>query len=646
MNRFKFSVTALLLLACSALSAKNIYVSALNGSDKNSGDIESPYRTISKAAAKALAGDSVIISRGTYREWVSPANTGISPTMNITYIAAKGERVELKGSEVVEDWKRVSKGIYRATVDNTVFGEVNPYDVTIAGDWLFSGHNRHLGQVYIDGEPLREAPQTNDAKTLEKMQWYAEVDDTTTTIYANFGEAKPSKSLIEINARQSCFFARTAGINYITVDGLHISQAATQWAPPTGEQMGIIGPNWSKGWVIRNCEISHSKCVGISIGKERSTGHNMWSQYYNRNGYNKHGFTREIEAIISAIDKGWSQESIGSHLIENNKIYECGQAGIVGHMGCAFSTIRHNEIYNINYNNEYNGAETGGIKLHAAIDAIIEKNVITNSRRGLWLDWQAQGTHVRANIFDKNIEQDLFIEVSHGPTLIYNNIMLSPTSLLIDAQGILYANNLIGGRVRKVKSWFRYTPYHLPHSTKLRGLFNNNGGDIRFYNNIFLDQGQKCNDQLGTYGLSKFNDYPAKLDNSQAKGTNSVNDALNTIFPIYTAGNVYYGNSAPYKNEENHTVYNNEKPKLELRKDDEGNYHLDCDIDMQALQSVKTVEVNTRMLGHTLISEVEFENRDTTPFSLNSDFYGVPREEKNPTAGPCENSYAELVWIK
>ena len=43
--------------------------------------------------------------------------------------------------------------------------------------------------------------------------------------------------------------------------------AATPWAPPTAEQIGLIGTHWSKGWIIENNDISYSTCVGIALGK-------------------------------------------------------------------------------------------------------------------------------------------------------------------------------------------------------------------------------------------------------------------------------------------------------------------------------------------------------------------------------------------
>lgn len=72
---------------------------------------------------------------------------------------------------------------------------------------------------------------------------------------------------MEINARRNCFMPSENHINYITVSGFDINKAATTWAPPAAYQDGMIGPHWAKGWIIEDCEISNSKCCGISLGK-------------------------------------------------------------------------------------------------------------------------------------------------------------------------------------------------------------------------------------------------------------------------------------------------------------------------------------------------------------------------------------------
>ena len=91
---------------------------------------------------------------------------------------------------------------------------------------------------------------------------------------------------------------------------------------------------------------------------------------------------------------------------------------------------------------------------------VIRNNLIHDNYRGIWLDWQSQGTRVSSNILFNNEKEDLFNEVNHGPMVVDNNIMLSETSILNASQGTAYAHNLITGKIiiRKVAN--RFTPYH------------------------------------------------------------------------------------------------------------------------------------------------------------------------------------------
>ena len=63
------------ILVCNGLIAKEYHV-AKSGSDTNPGTVEAPFLTISKAAMVLNAGDTVTVHSGTYREWVSPRNSG------------------------------------------------------------------------------------------------------------------------------------------------------------------------------------------------------------------------------------------------------------------------------------------------------------------------------------------------------------------------------------------------------------------------------------------------------------------------------------------------------------------------------------------------------------------------------------------
>lgn len=79
------------------------YHVAVTGNDQFCGSSSEPFRTISRAAATAQAGDTVVVHNGVYREWVKPVQGGRSDSERITYQAASGEHVVIKGSEEVKN---------------------------------------------------------------------------------------------------------------------------------------------------------------------------------------------------------------------------------------------------------------------------------------------------------------------------------------------------------------------------------------------------------------------------------------------------------------------------------------------------------------------------------------------------------------
>ena len=80
---------------------------AVNGNDSNPGTPAAPLRTIQRAADLAQPGDVITVHEGVYRERINPPRGGESDAKRIVYQAAPGEKVEIKGSEVV---KRLGEG--------------------------------------------------------------------------------------------------------------------------------------------------------------------------------------------------------------------------------------------------------------------------------------------------------------------------------------------------------------------------------------------------------------------------------------------------------------------------------------------------------------------------------------------------------
>lgn len=613
---------------------KEFHVS-IKGDDSNKGTREKPFKTISHAARIARAGDTITVHKGTYREWVDPEYGGKSDTERIIYQAAPDEEVIIKGSEVINSWERTDTGIWKTEISNSLFEDYNPYQVKIYGDWFNDkGRDHHTGEVYINGKSMFEVEslkkvinpvEWEDAKEpgWSRYTWYCESDDNKTTIWANFHEYNPENNLIEINVRPFCFWPKKTGINYITVRGFIMKQAATQWAPPTALQTGLIGPHWSKGWIIENNIISDSKCSGISLGKEKNTGHNEWTKLKC-----KHGTQRERDVIFKALySAGWSKENIGSHIVRNNTIYNCEQTGICGHLGAVFSEITDNHIYNIHTKRFFEGFELAGIKLHAPIDVIIKNNHIHNTFRGMWMDWQTQGTRITGNLLYDNDVEDLYIEVSHGPYLVDNNLLLSKTSLKDWSQGGAFVHNLFAGKINAKPVHNRFTPYHYPHSTQVAGLMTILGGDNRFYNNIFAVRPE----DEGANGLNVYDDCPT-ADEKWYAGCQSVDDYAVLKLPVYCGSNLYFNGAKPYKKEINPIIANNSDLELKMMEEDDDIYlYMNTGKD---INDVKTEIVDSELLEKAFQSEARFENVDGTDICVNNDYFGQTRSEVNPLPGP------------
>ena len=664
-----------------------IYVSA---SVKRSGDGSqaAPFQTINEAAQVAVAGDEVIVLPGYYREWVDPKNGGTADDCRITYRSQVPGGAVITGSEVVKTWEPYQGDVWVARIPNGLFGNYNPYTTLIEGDWYIPSKPFHTGEVYLNGKSMYEAedlegvlqPQEYKSswdRAFTIYRWYTCQEDGNTVLYANFHGANPNEENVEINVRRNCFYPSKTGVNYITLSGFVVRQAATQWAPPTAYQEGMIGPHWSKGWIIEDCEVSDSKCSGISLGKFlQPENDNKWlkTKY-------KDGTQTERECICLAQIQGWTKENIGHHIIRRCNIHDCGQTGIVGHLGGVFSIIEDNHIHHINNKQNLSGAEIGGIKMHAAIDVIFRRNHIHHCTRGIWLDWQAQGTRVTQNLFHHNtlptlsedpdkeeflgIGDDIFVEVSHGPTLIDNNILLSTRSLKLAAQGIAVVHNLIGGALTcvgrgtdngaKTLSSSRYTPYHVAHRTEVMGFMTFLHGDMRFYNNIFVQQDvhpalvkmcefakehyNEWDDNNVEVGTFKYNGYPTFEEwDKQFEGYcgmgSEPSDRYYSHLPVWSEGNVYFGGAQPWDKEKDAKVVP-EKVTLNLREED-GKYTLETNL-YELLPEVKAPAVSTELLGAAFEPEEKFENPDGTPIVFNQDYFGCHRAI-NPMPGPFESA--------
>lgn len=659
------------------------------------GSAEHPFTTIQEAADVALAGDTVLVSPGVYHENVDPRHGG-QPHRRIAYRSAQPGGAVITGAERVTGWRHLGGGVWQAVIPNTLFGRVNPYRDIIAADWVDSSAGLHRGELFLDGTALYEVrdledvrdPKPNPASWTQDFVSYTwatrqSADGGRTLIWANFHEADPNESTVEITVRPECFMPQDTGIGWITVDGFVLTKAATQWAPPTAFQDGLIGPHWSKGWIIENCDISHSRCAGISLGKVlQKDNENKWSRLGT-----KDGTQTQRETVLEASYDGWDKDRIGSHVIRHNRIHDCGQAGIVGHLGCVFSLIEDNDIFDINIRRDLNGEEIGGIKLHAAIDVLIRRNHIHHCARGLWLDWQAQGTRVSSNVFDHNtipddtgsfealrqgIGEDIEVEVSHGPTLIDNNLLLSERSIRICSQGLAIVHNLIAGSFDAVGRGTdngadhlpspRFTPYHVPHGTQVAGFMTFLHGDARILNNIFVatafrpliaqakaamcpsdNQWDDGNFDVGTFPYDGYPSDQEWLSWFAGPVRGAASDRYYRHLPVVSNGNVFLG-GARKCDRDTGALCSAAPVRLDLVRGEDG-WRLSTDAAgiIRALEAENRKDgsgivvrsgVTSEALGRAFEPEERFENPDGTSIALDTDILGRSRTGTSVQAGP------------
>ncbi|MBI5865943.1 MAG: carbohydrate-binding protein [Planctomycetes bacterium] len=427
------------------------------------------------------------------------------------------------------------------------------------------------------------------------------VAPNSTEIYAQFPGVNPNKASVEINARPTVFTPATPGIDYITVRGFDLRNAATNWAPPTAAQYGVLTAFWCRGWIIEGNEISYSKCSGVALGK--------YGDEWDNRAESAEGY---VGTVTRALEKRWTKATIGGHVVRNNHIHHCEQAGVVGSLGCAFSEVVGNEIHDIHIRRLFGGAEMAGIKFHGGIDVVIRRNHIyrCGDVAGIWLDWMAQNAQVTENLLHDNVggSGDMFLEMQHGPILVANNLFLSPgVSVELNSQGVAFAHNVFAGRMTNMRGDDRSTPYQRPHATAIAGMHpaqKGDSGDHRFYNNLFI----------GESSLSVFDD---------------------AAMPCFAAGNVFLGGARASRFDSGPVLLPDFQPGLTLDRRHDG-WVLTLNENQAWASAPVRKPVTTALLGRALVSDCAYENVDGTPLRIATDYLGHSRDPANPFPGPFE----------
>lgn len=404
----------------------------VNASDVNLGTEAGPLRTIHRAAQLAQPGDTVLVHAGVYRERVAPVRGG-KEGQPIVYTAAPREQVVIKGSDVWQpQWRKIAgeDPIYSGTLDSTMFlGErINPFRTALKAA---PGRRRlTLGQVFVDGQPLREVDNLQDI-TATPATWLIDEGGTFLTIHFPSGTKPPSERLVEVTTRERIFAPYRRGLGYIHVRGFMMEHCANQFPErfwrSDSPQAGALGCRAGHHWLIEGNTIRFAKSIGIDCGYEGRT---------NLEGNQP------------------TPQNTGYHLIRSNRVTDNGCCGIAGMR--SFGTRIVGNVIERNNWNRHSAPEIGGIKVHYFIDGLIEDNLIRdNEAYGIWLDNVYRNARVSRNLVIGNRGGAVFVELGQGPVLIDNNVLANTRPsyhqqdpradglYTHDASGVRFVHNLV-----------------------------------------------------------------------------------------------------------------------------------------------------------------------------------------------------------
>ena len=465
--------------AAAAPGGRTYHVAPAGSNDKP-GTAEQPFQTINHAAQILQPGDTVVVHEGVYRERVTPARGGDGEEVRITYTAAPGERVVIKGSEIWDpDWQRESgANVFHARPDDALFNDdvyvddKNPFrvrrvDEAKRRDRELKKKHRDaqgqmsllhadfmspltLGQVFVDGQRYTEVLRANVAKKAGTWAY----DRETGHIHIHFPAGDPAAHTVEITTRRSIFRPHVRGLGYVTVRGFVMEHCGNQmqlWGDlkdciPNGALCARGGHHW----VVEENTVRHAKHLGITAS------HGCHAQNID-NERNPMG--RNIAAY---------------NIIRNNRVTDNGACGIIcsqppepgpeGYFG--HTRIVGNYLARNNYLGYVNSVENAAIKGHRFYDGEISGNVIVdNPTNAIWLDCGYEGTRVNQNLIAR-CRTGATIEVGfcrEGHEMVFdNNLILSCNDGIVFsiASDFYAAHNLIANcshafRFNLQDRWYR-----------------------------------------------------------------------------------------------------------------------------------------------------------------------------------------------
>jgi len=396
---------------------------AENAADTNPGTEQAPWKTLARAgsAQELKPGDQVLVRTGIYREHVQIKVSG-EKDRPITFAAAPGARVVLKGSEVVRGkWTKLADA--PAVKEPYPNAFMDTWKITLGDEFFtdprFEGvyrekSRRWISQVFVqDDKPLQRIGPDPLYKNDEYLKlatvgrgladliqdsFYFDADSQ--TLYIRIG-GEPGWFCIEAGVRG--FVLTAEEVHDVVIRGFemrHNRQPGGQWP------MASIGK--CERFVVENCSIHLSDFCGLGVGRCKS-------------------------CIVRGCDLSYNGDTgLGMGECEECIVEDC--------------TLLFN-----NYRRFHAGWHAGGAKcIPANRRCTIRRceaayNVESD---GIWFDSENAGIEILSNVSHHNGSCGIFFEINKGGGIIADNLVYGNRGrgiYISGSQNVWVVHNTVAG---------------------------------------------------------------------------------------------------------------------------------------------------------------------------------------------------------
>ncbi|GAA1137516.1 hypothetical protein GCM10009630_40660 [Kribbella jejuensis] len=354
-------------------------------SDTGPGTVTTPFCSIGAATKKALAGDTILVGAGQYREQVQ--------------LTASGE----PGAPIT----------LRATSPSAVVLGTN--DVSDAAGWSATSTNawKHAftpapSQVFLDGQPLAKATSST---TTTSGSWF--YDTPTATLYVDIGGANPAtghtvaagarsfgillRQVTDVNI--SGFAVRQTNLSGVYLDTVQRVSLDTIDTAQSGAQ-GVTADN-SANVTLSGVQASANLSIGIRLfNTTDSTVKASVTHENNFHGVSIQGGARDTVTGVTAyrnkrlsarIAAGIDVSSSAQNtVVDGNLSYSNDDSGIESYTGATGTLVRRNVVYD-------NG-DHGIDNFQATGSQVISNTVVSNATAGINFEGGSSGALTRNNV--------------------------------------------------------------------------------------------------------------------------------------------------------------------------------------------------------------------------------------------------------